>query len=77
MITLLSGVSFAHIMFHAMMSAIIDRYAYPVYPLMLICLIILLMDKSTEKTQLQLVENNRKRSDKNEKKRNRKIESKN
>lgn len=72
-LALLSGASFAHIMFHSMMSAIIDRYAYPVYPLMLVCLIILLMDKSRN-NQLQLVQNtkNKKRSDKNETKKNRK-----
>lgn len=46
MITLLSGVSFGHILFHVVMSAIIDRYCYPIYPLMLLCLVIMLMDKS-------------------------------
>lgn len=45
-ITMLCGMSFVHIMFHVFMSALIDRYCYPVYPLMLLCLILLFMDKT-------------------------------
>lgn len=43
LICLLSGTSFGHLMFHVLMGAIIDRYAYVVYPLMLLCLFILLI----------------------------------
>lgn len=45
MMTILSGSAFLNILFHIMMAAIIDRYAYPGYPLMLLCVIIMLMDK--------------------------------
>ena len=45
-ISLLSGMSFGHIFFYCITSAIIDRYIYPVYPLMLLCVIISFMDKS-------------------------------
>ena len=38
--------SFGQIMFYCITSAIIDRYIYPVYPLMLLCVVILFMDKS-------------------------------
>lgn len=48
MITILSGASFFNIWFHVMMDAIIDRYCYPVYPLMLLCVIIMLMDKKAK-----------------------------
>lgn len=46
LITLLSGASFTLIMFHVLMQSLIDRYCYPAYPMMLLCLIILFMDKS-------------------------------
>ncbi len=46
MITILSGSSFFNILFHIMMAAIVDRYCYPIYPLMLLCIIIMMMDKS-------------------------------
>lgn len=46
MITVLSGAAFIGIFFHVAMDALIDRYCYPVYPLMLLCIIILCMDKS-------------------------------
>ena len=45
LICLLSGSAFTDIAFNAVMSAIIDRYAYPVYPLMILCIIILFMGK--------------------------------
>lgn len=45
MITILSGAAFTNIFFHVIMSALIDRYCYPVYPLMLLCIIIMFMDK--------------------------------
>ena len=47
-ITLLSGSSFIHIMFHVFTGAIIDRYSYPVYPLMLLCFVLMIMDKRKE-----------------------------
>lgn len=46
LITILSGASFANVFFYSFTGAIIDRYAYPVYPLMLLCVIIMFMDKS-------------------------------
>lgn len=46
-ITLLSATSFGHIMFHVFTGAIIDRYCYPVYPLMLLCLIAMIMEKNS------------------------------
>lgn len=49
MITVLSGSAFMNIFFHIMMSALIDRYCYPVYPLMLLCIIIMFMDKKNIK----------------------------
>lgn len=47
LITVLSGAAFTDIAFHVLMSALIDRYAYPVYPLMLLCIILLFIDKRT------------------------------
>lgn len=44
-ISLLSGVSFGHIMFYCITNALIDRYIYPIYPLMLLCVVLLFMDK--------------------------------
>ena len=46
---LLSGTAFGHLFFHVMMGAIIDRYAYPVYPLMLLCLFVLIISKPERK----------------------------
>lgn len=46
MITVLSGSAFIGIFFHVFTDALIDRYSYPVYPLMLLCMIIMCMDKS-------------------------------
>lgn len=46
MITVLSGSAFIGIFFHVFTVALLDRYCYPVYPLMLLCMIIMCMDKS-------------------------------
>lgn len=53
-ITLLSGSSFVHIMFHVFAGAIIDRYSYPIYPLMLLCFVLMLMDKRKESLKKQI-----------------------
>lgn len=43
-IMILSGTAFGHVLFHSVMGAVIDRYAYPVYPLMLLCLICIVLN---------------------------------
>lgn len=55
--------SFAHIMFHVFMGAIIDRYVYPIYPLMLFCLILLFMQNNNlSKFKIQKSKNVEERS---------------
>lgn len=63
MITILSGAAFTGVFFHVFTGAVIDRYAYPVYPLMLLCIIIMFMDKSKkyELIQQRKKENKRKK----------------
>ena len=46
MITILSGATFTGIFFHVFTGYLIDRYCYPVYPMMVLCMIIMCMDKS-------------------------------
>lgn len=49
MLTLLSLTSFMDAFFHTVMGAIIDRYVYPVYPLMLFVILLLFMENKVEK----------------------------
>lgn len=67
LITILSGAAFTNIAFHVLMSALIDRYAYPVYPLMLLCIILLFADKRTDLEKEININNNFKFSVKEEK----------
>lgn len=56
LITILSGAAFTGVFFHVFCNAIIDRYAYPSYPLILLCLIIMFIDK--RELDLKEVNNN-------------------
>ena len=47
-LTILFGASFLHTLFHAVLGAIIDRYAFVVYPLALLGLIMLFIPKKTK-----------------------------
>ena len=47
--TVIFGSSFLHILFHAILGATIDRYAFPVYPLALLGLILLLIPKKLKR----------------------------
>lgn len=72
LITLISFSSFAHIMFHVLMGAIIDRYAYPVYPLMLLTLIIMFMQNNDDKEFINVSEGDKKNGEKNKTNKSRK-----
>ncbi len=54
LITILSGASFTNVAFHVLMAALIDRYAYPVYPLMLLCVLLLFADKRPDTENIKL-----------------------
>jgi hypothetical protein len=55
-VSLLSLMTFTDAFFNVFMGAIIDRYVYAVYPLMLLCMFILFMeDRSTDKNEKKFI----------------------
>lgn len=57
-ILMLSTISFVHILSHAILGALIDRYVFPVYPLMILVWILLLEDIAIKLTNKKEKRNN-------------------